>query len=334
MKILKDRFNRIHDYLRISLTDKCNLNCIYCNPFEHHSKKLNKNAILNFDELLRLINIFSGRLGIRKIRFTGGEPLVRKNILEFFKSVHLLKIKYGFELGLTTNGTLLENNLQKLKQYGIDKLNISLDSLKPERFQYITGKNNLDAVVRSIYKAMDLGFNPLKINVVVMKNVNEDEITDFVEFVKDKNLNVRFIEFMPFGNNNWNTDGFISSEEIKNIIENKYQLKEITGPLNLVAKDYSLAGHSGKISFISSISDHFCKSCNRLRIDARGKMKLCLFSTGTNELNFKQLLNDSKFSDENIGEMISNSLYLKKETHPSVEDLVKFEENNMLNIGG
>ncbi|MEJ2617936.1 MAG: GTP 3',8-cyclase MoaA [Ignavibacteriaceae bacterium] len=334
MQTLKDNFNRIHDYLRISLTDKCNLNCIYCNPLEHQSKKLNKKEILTFDELLRLIDIFSGRLGVKKIRFTGGEPLVRKNILEFFKSVHLLKIKYGFELGLTTNGTLLENNLPELKNYGIDKLNISLDSLKPERFHYITGKDNLNAVIRSINKAVDLSFNPLKINVVVMKNVNEDEVIDFVEFAKDTNLNVRFIEFMPFGNNNWNTDGFINSEEIKNIIETKYQLKEITGASNLVAKDYSISGYSGKVSFISSISDHFCKSCNRLRIDARGKMKLCLFSTGTNELNFKQLLNNPQYPDENIGEMIINSLSLKEETHPSVEDLLKFEENNMLSIGG
>ena len=181
---------------------------------------------------------------------------------------------------------------------------------------------------------MDLGFNPLKINVVVMKNVNEDEIIDFVEFVKDTNLNVRFIEFMPFGNNNWNTDGFISSEEIKNLIETKYKLKEITGPMNIVAKDYSIAGHSGKVSFISSISDHFCKSCNRLRIDARGKMKLCLFSTGTNELNFKQLLNNSQYSDEMISEMILTSLYQKEKTHPRIEELLKFEENNMLSIGG
>ena len=334
MKILKDSFNRIHDYLRISLTDKCNLNCIYCNPLEHQSKKLNKNKILTFDELLRLINIFSGGLGINKIRFTGGEPLVRRNILGFFKSVHLLKIKYGFELGLTTNGTLLEGNLQELKGYGIDKLNISLDSLKPERFQYITGKDNLDSVIRSINKATDLGFNPLKINVVVMKNVNEDEVIDFVEFATYTNLNVRFIEFMPFGNNNWNTDGFISSEEIKNLIETKYKLKEITGPMNIVAKDYSIAGHSGKVSFISSISDHFCKSCNRLRIDARGKMKLCLFSTGTNELNFKQLLNNSQYSDEMISEMILTSLYQKEKTHPRIEELLKFEENNMLSIGG
>jgi len=334
MQILRDSFNRIHDYLRISLTDKCNLNCIYCNPVEHHSKKLNKNEILTFDELLRLIDLFSGRLGIRKIRFTGGEPFVRKNILEFFKSVRLLKLKYGLELGLTTNGTLLENNLQELKEYGIDKLNISLDSLKPERFQYITGKNNLDTVIKAINEALHMGFHPLKINVVVMKNVNEDEIIDFAEFVENKELNVRFIEFMPFGNNNWNTDGFISSEEIKKIIETKYKLKEIMGPLNLVAKDFSIEGHSGKVSFISSISDHFCKSCNRLRIDARGKMKLCLFSTGTSELNFKQLLNNPQYSDENISEMILSSLYLKEETHPRVEELLKFEENNMLSIGG
>ena len=334
MQTLKDSFSRAHDYLRISLTDKCNLNCIYCNPADSQFKKLHRNEILTYDELLRLINIFTGKLGVTKIRFTGGEPLVRKDVINFFESVNLLKQQYGFEIGLTTNGTLLEDKLYDLKKFGLNKLNISLDSLKPERFKYITGKDNLDSVISSIKKASALGFEPLKINVVVMRFVNDDEIIDFVNLVKDTKMNVRFIEFMPFGNNQWNQKGFISYDEIKNIIEKEYSLTEITSHKNLVAKDYYIQGHTGKVSFISSISNHFCETCNRLRIDAQGKMKLCLFSAGENELSFKKLLNDKNYSDDDICGFIENSLQLKKKVHPGIDELLKLEENNMLSIGG
>ncbi len=334
MRVLTDGYNRVHDYLRISLTDKCNLNCLYCNPADYKVHKLKKNEILTFDELIRLINLFTGRLGFKKIRFTGGEPLARKGIPEFFKSLRALKLKHGFETGLTTNGTLLEDKLPQLKNSGFDKLNISLDSLKRERFKYITGKDKLDDVIKSIRKAVELGFSPLKINVVVLKNVNDDEILDFVEFIKDTEINVRFIEFMPFGNNRWNREFFISSGEIKDIVETKYQLKEISERMNRVAKDYTIAGHPGKVSFISAISDHFCGTCNRLRIDAQGKMKLCLFSSGENELNFKELLNDPYLSDEDICNKISYSIYGKEKSHPGVDELMKLQENNMLSVGG
>jgi len=334
MQTLVDNFNRIHDYLRISLTDKCNLNCIYCNPSDYKTPKLERNQILSFDELLRLIDIFTGKLGINKIRFTGGEPLVRKDVLSFFREVYSFKLKYGFEIGLTTNGTLLEDKLIDLKNHGLDRLNISIDSLNPGKYKFITGKDNLNEVLRSVIKANQLGFNPLKLNVVVMKNINDDEILDFVDFIIDSNMNVRFIEFMPFGNNKWNKNDFISYNEIKNIIENKYHLNEITGTRNLVAKDFSIEGKLGTVSFISSISDHFCETCNRLRIDAQGKMKLCLFSSGENELNFKKLLNDSNISDEDISELIQEALQPKPKVHPDIAELIKLEENNMLNIGG
>lgn len=334
MRTLKDNFNRVHDYLRISLTDKCNLNCRYCNPANSNSEKLSRTEILSYDELLRLINIFTGKLGIRKIRFTGGEPLVRKDILKFFEMVYPLKLKYGFEIGLTTNATLLEDKLFYLKKFGLDRLNISLDSLKPDKFKYITGKDSFDSVLRAIIKASELDFYPLKINMVVMKNLNDDEIMDFVEFAKDTTINVRFIEFMPFGNNHWKYDGFINSEEIKKIIEKKYPLIELSGIRNNVSKDYSIEGYNGKISFISSISNHFCDSCNRLRLDAKGKMKLCLFSTGENELNFKELLNTPNYSDDDISELIDYALQIKWKAHPAVEELIKFDKNNMLVIGG
>ena len=139
---------------------------------------------------------------------------------------------------------------------------------------------------------------------------------------------------MPFGNNRWNREFFIGYEEIKSIVEAKYPLKEIAGQMNRIAKDYFIAGHSGKVSFISAISNHFCGTCNRLRIDAQGKMKLCLFSTGENELNFKELLNNPYLSDDDICDKISNSLYLKEKSHPEVDELLKLEENKMLSIGG
>lgn len=333
MSILRDKYGRVHDYLRISLTDKCNLNCQYCNPDRTYAEKLRKSDILSFNELLRLIDIFVSRLGVKKIRFTGGEPLVRKDAVRFFEMMYPLKVKYGFETGLTTNGTLLEDKLVELKQFGLDRLNISLDSLRPERFQLITGKDNFHSVFRAIHKALELDFQPLKINVVVMKNVNDDEIIKFVDFIRNTSINVRFIEFMPFGNNHWNYDHFISWNEIKDVIESKYRLIELPGGRNNVAKDFSIRGYTGKVSFISSISNHFCSTCNRLRIDARGHMRLCLFATGENELRLKELL-DAGNSDEEICRLIDETLQLKWKSHPAVEELMSFEENNMLSIGG
>jgi len=332
MGILKDKYGRVHDYLRISLTDKCNLNCLYCNPVHAHARKSKQDELLTFDELLRLIRIFTGELGFKKIRFTGGEPLVRKDALKFFKGMQPLKEKYGFETGLTTNGTLLEDKLPDLKRAGLDRLNISIDSLKSERFAFITGKNNLESVIRSIKKASEIGFNPLKINVVVMKNLNDDELIDFVDFVKDTSLNIRFIEFMPFGSNQWKQDGFISSEEIRNIIESQYPLIELPDGMHNVAHDFQIAGHRGKVSFISSISRPFCSTCNRLRIDAKGKMRLCLFSNGQNELDLKELLS-THYSDDDICEFIENTLQFKRKAHPEVGELMN-ANNNMWNIGG
>ena len=300
---LKDSYGRIHDYLRISLTDKCNLNCVYCNPADYnHNTFLNK-QILTYEEVVRVVKIFTSMFGFKKIRFTGGEPLVRKDILNLFESVSELKKQSSFEIGLTTNGTLLEDKIEYLKKYGIAKLNISLDSLKPDKFKIITGKDNYESVMRAIKKAEQLGFNPLKINVVVIKSINDDELLDFLDFFKDRNVNVRFIEFMPFGNNSWSETGLLSFSEMKEKIEQKYELIEIPSKKSAVAKDYNILGYKGKVSFISSISNHFCDSCNRLRITSDGKMKLCLFSTGENEINLKELFANPNYSDNDICEM-------------------------------
>ena len=334
MIALKDRHNRVHNYLRISLTDRCNLRCLYCNPDDFQLINYPQADILNFDEILRIIKIFTGSLGFKKIRFTGGEPFVRKGILHLFEEVDKLKTIYNFDVGITTNGTLLEDKIESLKNFGVDKLNISLDSLNADKFKFITGKDNYEYTMSAIYKAIDLGFNPLKINVVVLKNINDNEIIDFVDFAVDKNLNIRFIEFMPFGNNSWSEDAFISFEEMKNRVEEKYILEVIPSNNGKVAKDFNITDHRGSVSFISSISDDFCSTCNRLRITAKGEMKLCLFSTGENEINFKQLLTHNKYSDEEICEIIYEALQIKQEKHPEPEELSALEENNMLTLGG
>lgn len=329
----KDKFGRTHNYLRISLTDKCNLNCSYCNP-TLSEKALSKDEILNYDELLRLIKIFVVNLSYKKIRLTGGEPLVRKNILTFFESLHKIKNEYPFELCLTTNGNLLEDKIEKLKEFGLDKINISLDSLRTERFYSITGKDNFHSVLRSIDKAESLGFSPVKINTVVMRGVNDDEVIDFVEFAKYRNLNVRFIEFMPFSNNSWNENTFIGNVEILDRIKSKFKLEELDKSGEKVAKDFRIIGHKGRVSFISSISDHFCKTCNRLRVTAKGNLKLCLFSQMDSELSLISLIRNSLFTDEAIASRIAVHLHNKKFSHPDIDELITLQNNNMLSIGG
>lgn len=334
MKHLVDRFNRVHNYLRISLTDKCNLNCIYCNPKTLQRNLLHQNELLSYEELLLLIQIFLQSFGVKKIRFTGGEPLARKDVLQFFEEVSRMKNDCDFEIGLTTNGTLLEENLEALKKFGFNKLNISLDSLDRNKFTAITGSDSLHSVLRSIDKALVLGFFPLKLNAVIIRNINDSEILDFIEFIKDKDVNIRFIEFMPFTNNAWSKDGFIPSSEIRNIIEQKYQLRTLDKKLSLVSKDYELIGYKGKVSFISSISDHFCGSCNRLRITAKGKMKLCLFSNGENEIDFRKIFRNEKLSCNEIEEKIINAMKFKNEMHHEIESLMNIDQNEMISIGG
>lgn len=331
---LTDNFNRIHNYLRFSLTDKCNLNCLYCNPTDQNLNLLRNDEILTRDESLRLIRIFVNQFEFKKIRFTGGEPLARKDIIDLISALKPLHECYGLEIGITTNGTMLFENLIKLKDSGVTRLNISLDSLDKFKFQKITGKDKLRIVLESINLAEELGFCPLKINCVVMKGINDDEILDFIDYFKNKNINVRFIEYMPFSGNFWNEGKFLSYTDIKSIIENKYSLIPLSSMKSEVANNFQIAGYSGSVSFISSISNHFCEGCNRLRITSEGNMKLCLFSAKDNELNLKEYLRDGKSSDKEIAEIISKKLQNKEYVHPGIEDLLKLEKNNMLSIGG
>ena len=329
---LVDRFNRIHDYLRISLTDKCNYNCVYCNPNKLNARN-DKANILSFEELLRVIEIFAKELEFKKFRFTGGEPLVRRDVFNFFREVKKLKSIYGFKTGITTNGSLLKGRTREFKASGIDSLNISLDSLNKNNFLSITQKDEADRILNVINEAIENGYSPVKINAVIIKGINDNEILNFVDYFKNLDVNIRFIEFMPFGSNTWERNGFISYKEIKNLVEEKYSLSVLSSDKNSVAKDYQMNNYPAKVSFISSISEHFCSTCNRVRISSTGKFRLCLFSEGKHEINFKELFNKN-YSDAEIISQLKEAIQYKWEKHPEPEDLSEMMNNNMMTIGG
>ena len=329
---LKDNFDRIHDYVRISLIDKCNLNCIYCNPLNTLAKFESNKSILSYEELYRLIKILVRDLEVKKIRFTGGEPLIRKDVMNFFKMISSLKQQYDLEIGITTNGTYLFDKLDSLKKFGIDKLNISLDTLNKTKFIAITGKNFVDETLSAIQKAISLRFKSVKVNAVIIKNINDDELNNFVQYFKSYPITLRFIEYMPFTGNQWDDSKFLSWSEMKSRVGEKYSLTEIESD-GKVSKDFFVDEEQLKIGFISSISDHFCDSCNRLRITATGQIKNCLFSNPS-ELSLKSLLADESMLDKVIVEFIQNSLQSKWLKHPSAYELSQLNQNNMMSIGG
>lgn len=328
MKPLIDSYGREHSYLRISVTDRCNMRCVYCMPPQGIELK-NKNEILTFDEIVRVSNIFA-RMGIKKIRLTGGEPLIRQDINRL---IALLSKLQGIEnIGMTTNGVLLQQNISLLKEAGLNKINISLDTLQRERFEKIALRQYYDQVFMGIQAALEAGFTPLKINVVVMKDVNDDELLDFVDFIRDKPINVRFIEYMPFKFNQWSAGGFISFKEMKEKIATRYTLIPIAQKdRSTIAKDFTIAGCIGSVSFITSISCNFCDTCNRIRLLADGSMKSCLFHSS--EKNIRDVLRNNS-DDEMIAEMIYDAILRKPIRHPDMNDLVKIENRSMIEIGG
>lgn len=331
MKLI-DNFNRIHDYVRISLIDKCNLNCIYCNPSSSFAHFKSNKAILSYEELYRLIKILVRDLDVRKIRFTGGEPLIRKDVLKFFEMISSLKHQYDFEIGITTNGTHLLDTIDSLRKFEVDRLNISLDTLNKTKFIAITGKDFFYEALSAIKKASELNFKSLKVNVVIIRNINDDELNDFIEYFKAFPITLRFIEYMPFTGNHWNDSQFLSWQEMKSEIEKNYSLIEIESD-GKISKDYCVESTNLKVGFISSISDHFCDSCNRLRITATGQIKNCLFSNPS-DISLKSLLADESISDGTIAEYIQNSLQSKWLKHPNANELSQLHQNNMMSIGG
>ncbi len=325
--VLTDSFGRRHSYLRISVTDRCNLRCTYCMP-EHGIDWTPQSKILHKDEIIRLARLFVS-MGIRKIRLTGGEPLVRRDIFEIVEE--LAKIEGLQTLAMTTNGIGLADNAKSLRDTRLTTLTISLDSLQRERFLAITKRDRLDDVMAGIEAALQAGFTPLKINIVVMKDINDDEILDFVTWGRDKPVNLRFIEYMPFPDNHWSSGGLLPYAEIHSRITQHYQLTPISGEASAVGKEFLLVGYKAHVSFVTSMTESFCGTCNRLRLTADGNLKSCLFHPA--EKSLRDAIR-SGGSDENLADLIRAAVWAKQAAHAPVEELMRVENRPMIAIGG
>lgn len=332
--MLVDSFGRLHTYLRISLTERCNLRCQYCMPSD--GVELTPGPeLLSKDEIVRLANLFV-RCGINKIRLTGGEPSIRKDIEEI--CLQLSGLKGLKTLAMTTNGITLARKLPKLRECGLTSVNISLDTLVPAKFEFMTRRKGHEKVIDSINAAVDLGYNPVKVNCVVMRGFNEDEICNFVELTRDKPINIRFIEFMPFDGNVWNVKKLVSySEMLERVLGILFQVKRFPGLKRLkhdpidTAKNFQIEGHHGSVSFITSMTEHFCAGCNRLRLLADGNLKVCLF--GSSEVSLRDPIRSGADDDE-LMEIIGRAVKRKKAAHAGMFDIAKTANRPMIHIGG
>jgi len=310
LKPLIDNFGRQITYLRISVTDRCNLRCVYCMP-ESGISLLNHDEVISYEDILRLVNILSNH-GVKKIRITGGEPLVRKGLPGLIENIGRIK---GIEdISMTTNGTLLKKYASELYNAGLKRINISLDSLKEERFRRITRTGSLKDVLAGIKLAKEKGFNPVKINTVLIRGINDDEIIDFVNFAKEFEINLRFIEYMPIGGNI--AEAVLSKETEEKIMSEFDDFSPIQGnPKDNVhggvSRSFGFKSGKALIGFISPLSEHFCGDCNRLRLTASGNLRLCLFYD--NEYNIKNILRQN--GDEAVFEKIADIIKSKRFKH-------------------
>ena len=275
--MIKDSFNRVHNYLRISLTDNCNLRCFYCMPEEDYEfTKASK--LMQADEIESLAKIFVNE-GVTKIRLTGGEPLVRKDAGQIILALSRLNI----DLSFTTNGARIHDFLDLILEANITSINVSLDTLDADKFHLITRRDIFAQVMANIKLLLENNIR-VKLNVVVMKGLNDMEIVDFVEWTKDYPIEVRFIEFMPFAGNRWTSNKVVSMEEILQQVDTEYTYYPLAAGPNDTAKHYQVAGHAGSFAIISTMTSPFCGTCNRMRLTADGKLKNCLFSESETDL--------------------------------------------------
>lgn len=326
--MLVDSFGRLHTYLRISLTERCNLRCQYCMPAEG-LELTPSTRLLSQNEIVRLADLFVSS-GVTKIRLTGGEPTIRKDIEEI--CLQLSSLNGLKTLAMTTNGLILANKLPRLRECGLSLLNISLDTLVPAKFEFMTRRKGHDRVMKSIDAAIELGYNPVKVNCVVMRGFNDDEICDFVELTREKPINVRFIEFMPFDGNVWNVKKLVPySEMLDTMVKRFTGLQRIQDDPTETAKNFRIDGHLGMVSFITSMTEHFCAGCNRLRLLADGNFKVCLF--GPSEVSLRDPLRLG-VDDNELKGIIGAAVKRKKAAHAGMFDLAKTTNRPMIHIGG
>ena len=306
---LIDQFGRQVDYIRLSITDRCDFRCQYC--MAEDMTFLPRNEVLSLEECARLVNVFV-QLGVTKVRITGGEPLVRKNAMWLFEEIGQLN---GLdELVLTTNGSQLEKQAKQLYQAGVKRINISIDSLQPERFKQITRTGDLAKVLAGIDCAIDTGFEGVKLNTVLMRNINDDETADLVQFAIDKQIDISFIEEMPLGDINHNREStYVSNADTLKLLQSKYTLLPSTQTTGGPARYWRVAGTKTKIGFISPHSHNFCESCNRVRITCQGELYLCLGQEDKIEL--MPLLRANPDNDVPLMEAIVNSMSIKPKGH-------------------
>jgi len=316
-----DKYGRNIDYIRVSITDRCNLRCIYCMPENGVAKKEHKD-IISLEEIHKIVKA-AGALGIKKVRYTGGEPLVRKGIVDL---IHKTSVLQGIEdIAITTNGILLDEIAVDLKRAGLTRANISLDSLNKEKYELITRGGDLNKVLSAIDKCLRIGLAPLKINTVLMKGINDDEIKSFIELTRELPISIRFIELMPIGEAvNLNTSRINSDEIIKRYPE----LYEIKDNNKSVARLYRLKNAKGTVGFISPLSCKFCSNCNRIRLTSSGTIKPCLHSE--EEIDIKNYLKD----DLSLITKLEKSIFEKPEEHHLEQDKESKSKKMMFQVGG
>ena len=327
---LRDSYGRVADDLRISITDRCNFRCIYCMPAEG-LKWLNREDLLRFEEIARLARLFVEHYGVRTIRITGGEPLVRVKVEELVGMIN--DIDPTLDITMTTNGVLLREKAQLLKDAGLKRINISLDTLHMDRFHEIARSDAFKRVMDGIQASREAGLWPIKLNMVVMKGKNDDEVVDFARLARDEGYEVRFIEFMPLdGDNIWTVDQVVPSLRIQEQIEDLFPLVAVNDPRPGPATRFKFAdGAPGGIGFISSVSQAFCTTCNRIRLTAEGGLRTCLFSL--KETPLRDLMR-SGVSDEHLGRVIETAVWRKEEGHLINQPGFIKPAKNMSQIGG
>jgi molybdenum cofactor biosynthesis protein A, bacterial len=328
---LIDNYGRIAKKLRVSVTDRCNMRCGYCMP-KNNTKWFHSTEVLSFEEIIRLSSIFAN-LGVEKIRITGGEPLVRPLVENLIKSI--AKIPHIKSIGLTTNGLLFSDKVKKLKSSGLNSVNISLDSFKEDRFKMMTGTNGLGKVISSIHKARDAGFD-VKINTVVVRGWNDDEVVEFANFARRTGITVRFIEFMPLdGTGIWRSDLVFSKKEMIEKLESSIGEvspvleQEISAP----AKLYSFSDGIGTVGFIPSVTEPFCNQCDRIRLTSDGRFLTCLFENPGHDI--KSYLRTGA-SNEELSQYLIHCVTMKQEGIVSLIRIngLKPKLNLMHTIGG